>query len=73
MANQGGPGEVTGILEQTDDKRQHKNLRDKYQKRTNPAEHRVRNKIGEHAVADQGQDPATQTDDPRLHCIHGRR
>ena len=34
------------------------------QKRTNPAEHRVRNKIGEHAVADQRQDPATQTDDP---------
>ena len=72
MANQGGPGEITGILEQTDDKRQHKNLRNKHQKRTNPAEHRVRDKVGEHAVADQRQDPATQANDAGLHSIHGR-
>ena len=72
MANKGGPGEVTGILEQADDKRQYENLRDEHQKRTNPAEHRVRDKVGEHAVADQRQDPATQADDAGLHCIHRR-
>ena len=73
MADQGGPGEVPGIFKQSNDKSQYKNLWDKHQKRTDPAENRIRHKISENTVADQRQDPATHANDAGLHRVHSRR
>ena len=63
MANHSRPSEITRILQQADDKRQHEDLRHEHKKSTNAAEQCVRRKIAQHTLWQKREHPDSHPND----------